>query len=243
MNPLEHLRYLARIEAEDPVDLALEAAYIIAELASDRSLLVSALRRLLDRHPGYGILWMLAARISGSVFPEEEAWNVVGELSMPRRDHTSAGSLSLQVSRNGRLAVSGDAVNSIEIGYDAERGIEFLRSRTDASLVVESDLVSSRFAVIPQLGSRLIDGFTDKAGGGRILIRGSDFSVVPESIKESLEYRLARDRGRDSTELRCLDGTWTILYQGSSLSASIAERLVGWRVPQEVLRSAGPMLG
>ena len=243
MNPLEHLRYIARIEVEDPVDLALEAAYVIAELARDRSLLVSALRRLLDRHPGYGILWMLAARISGSVFPEEEAWNIVGELSMPRSDHAAAGSLRLQVSRTGRLVVSGDDVNSIEIGYDTERGIEFLKSRTDASLVVDSDLVSSRFAVISQLGSRLIDTFTDKARSGRVLIRGSDFSIVPGSIKESLESRLARERGRDSIELRGLDGTWTILYQGSSLSASIAERLASWRVPQEVLRSAGPMLG
>ena len=243
MNPLEHLRYIARIEAEDPVDLALEATYVIAELASDRSLLVSALRRLLDRHPRYGILWMLAARISGSVFPEEEAWNIVGELSMPRSDHAAADSLSLQVSRKGRLLISGGHVNSIEIGYDAEPGIEFLESRPDASLVVDSDLVSSRFALIPQLGSRLIDTFTDKAGGGRVVIRGSDFSVVPNTIKESLEFRLAQERGRDSTELRGFEGTWSILYRGSSLSPSIAERLAGWRVPQEVLRAAGPMLG
>lgn len=243
MNPLERLRYIARIEGEDPVDLALEATYVIAELASDRSLLVSALRRLLDRHPSYGILWMLAARISGSVFPEEEAWNIVGELSMPRSDHAVADSMTLQVGRKGRLVVAGEHVNIMKIGYDAERGIEFLKSRPEASLMVDSDLVSSQFALIPRLGARLIDAFTDNAGGGRIVIRASDFSVVPNSIRESLESRLAQERDRTSTELRGLDGTWSILYQGSLLSPAIAERLAGWRVPQEVLRSAGPMLG
>ena len=66
MNALEYLRYIARIEGEDSLVLAGEVAYILAEIADDRAILLNATRRLLDRHPNLGIMWMMSARLLGS---------------------------------------------------------------------------------------------------------------------------------------------------------------------------------
>lgn len=245
MNPLERLRYLARIDGEDPIDLAIEATYVIAELANDRSMLVSALRRLLDRHHDYGIIWMLAARIAGSVFPDEEAWNIVGEFSISRNVlDLASSSPGLQVARNGRIAFEGKSLETAAAGMDADPITAWLRSDPAGSLAIESDLVSSRFAVIPAGAVPLIEDAVRRGWSGRVTIRASDFSLVAGVIRDSLESRrLQNAANRTKTEIVALDSSFLISYQGNSFAPAAVDRLVSWRVPQEMLRSAGPMLG
>ncbi len=243
MNPLERLRYIARIEGEDPVDLALEVTYIIAELASDRALLVSALRRLLDRHPGYGILWMVAARVAGSVFPEDEAWSLVGELSMPRSEPRGLALTGLHVSRNGNMSIVDERNCRVNIGASTERAVDFIKSHSESSLVIDSDLVSSQFALLPVVGVRLIDGYSAHMTSVHLTIRASDFSLVSPTIKGSLESRIAAAGQSSAAGLVDLKGIHQLVYQGSSLSPKVLDRMVSWKVPQEVLHSAGPMLG
>ena len=244
MNPLEHLRYIARIKGQDPIDLALEATYAIAELADDRSLMVSALRRLLDRHPSLGVIWMVAARVADSLFPEEEAWSLIGEFSTYRRDLELIEFPSLYVESSGRITIMEESGISSKIGYNADRGLEFLRKNPSASLVVRSDLVSSRFAVISQCGVNLIRDYTSMGGSGGISISASDYALATVSIYESLESRLNLVASEtDPVCLSTMDGVKAIVYQGSSFSPAIMDRLVGWRAPQEVLRPAGPLLG
>ncbi|HLM95667.1 MAG TPA: hypothetical protein VK283_05085 [Acidimicrobiales bacterium] len=74
MHPIERLRYVARAGWAPPAVLAAEAAWALGDLAlHEESAVVPACRRLLDRHPGCGPLWWVAARILTAGDAAEEA--------------------------------------------------------------------------------------------------------------------------------------------------------------------------
>lgn len=82
MHPIERLRYVARAGRGDGGDVARaqEAAWALAALGDDQPGLVTACRRILDRHPGSGALWWLAARVLTSAEPAREAHRVADDL-------------------------------------------------------------------------------------------------------------------------------------------------------------------
>lgn len=63
MHPIEHLRFLARSNDPSPDWLVPEAAEALRALAADRSDLVMACRKLLERQPFCGPLWWLCGRV------------------------------------------------------------------------------------------------------------------------------------------------------------------------------------
>jgi hypothetical protein len=74
VHPIERLRYVARAGWGAPAVLAAEAAWALGDLAMyDDPAVVPACRRLLDRHPGCGPLWWVAARILTAGDRAEEA--------------------------------------------------------------------------------------------------------------------------------------------------------------------------
>jgi hypothetical protein len=74
VHPIERLRYVARTNWAGPSMLAAEAAWALGDLAQhDAPALVPACRRLLDRQPGCGPLWWVAARVLGARDPVREA--------------------------------------------------------------------------------------------------------------------------------------------------------------------------
>ncbi|MDR3649631.1 MAG: hypothetical protein P4L20_11110 [Acidimicrobiales bacterium] len=74
MHPIERLRYVARSGWAPPAVLAAEAAWALGDLSlHEESAVVPACRRLLDRHPGCGPLWWVAARILTAGDAVEEA--------------------------------------------------------------------------------------------------------------------------------------------------------------------------
>lgn len=74
MHPIERLRYVARAGWAPPAVLAAEAAWALGDLAlHEESAVLPACRRLLDRHPGCGPLWWVAARILTAGDAAEEA--------------------------------------------------------------------------------------------------------------------------------------------------------------------------
>jgi len=74
MHPIERLRYVARAGWAPPAVLAAEAAWALGDLAlHEGSAVLPACRRLLDRHPGCGPLWWVAARILTAGDPAQEA--------------------------------------------------------------------------------------------------------------------------------------------------------------------------
>lgn len=64
MHPIERLRWIARAEDEPAASLAEEAAWTLGELGEQEPIaLITACRRLLQRHPGCGPLWWASARL------------------------------------------------------------------------------------------------------------------------------------------------------------------------------------
>ncbi|HXY42660.1 MAG TPA: hypothetical protein VEH29_00590 [Acidimicrobiales bacterium] len=87
MHPIERLRWIARAEDEPAASLASEAAWTLGELAQQEpTALLTACRRLLDRHPACGPLWWVSARLAAADDPLEAGRQSAAELCT---DHTS----------------------------------------------------------------------------------------------------------------------------------------------------------
>lgn len=81
MHPIERLRHVARADGAGPSLLVTEAAAALAGLADDGVALVTACRRLIDRHPAVGPMWWLAARVlSDPMDPTGQAWRAAAAL-------------------------------------------------------------------------------------------------------------------------------------------------------------------
>lgn len=87
MHPMERLRSVARAEGAGPGRVAREAAGALTGLGGDTMSLVTACRRLIERHPAAGPVWWLASRVLCSSDPVDEAWRAAAELEA---DCTSA---------------------------------------------------------------------------------------------------------------------------------------------------------
>lgn len=77
---MERLRAVARTTGAGPAHLAYEAAGALAGLGHDPVAMVTACRRLVERHPAVGPMWWLASRVLCSPDPMEEAWRVATEI-------------------------------------------------------------------------------------------------------------------------------------------------------------------
>lgn len=80
MHPIERLRYVARASGADQVLLVRETAQALAAFRDDPAGLVSACRRIVDRHPTSGPLWWLCARVLTSPDGQREAWQAVDDI-------------------------------------------------------------------------------------------------------------------------------------------------------------------
>src|SRR3954454_5309828 len=103
MHPIERLRHVARVEGAGPSRLARDAAGALASFGDDPTGLVTACRRLVERHPTAGTMWWLAARVLAAPDPVGEAWRAAEELD---DDPTSAAVLRALPS-DGAIATLG----------------------------------------------------------------------------------------------------------------------------------------
>src|SRR3954447_9571079 len=103
MHPIERLRYVARSSGAPQEVLVRETAGALAALGFDAAGLVTACRRILDRHPVSGPLWWLCARVLTSNDPNNEAWNAADEINA---DDT-AGVLAYQLPDDATVCVLG----------------------------------------------------------------------------------------------------------------------------------------
>ena len=76
---MERLRSVARATGTGPGLLVPEAAAALARLDGDPAALVTACRRLVDRHPDVGPVWWLASRVLCAADPVDEAWRAAGD--------------------------------------------------------------------------------------------------------------------------------------------------------------------
>lgn len=79
MHPIERLRFVARATDAPVDDVVREAAASLAGFAQDPVSLVTACRRLIDRHPANGAIWWLCARTLVAADPGDEAWRCHSE--------------------------------------------------------------------------------------------------------------------------------------------------------------------
>lgn len=103
MHPIEHLRYVARATGAPDDEVVREAAASLARFAQDPVSLVTACRRLVDRHPANGAIWWLCGRVLLAPDPEDEAWRC-------HSDHHSdptIGELTHLLPPDARVAVVG----------------------------------------------------------------------------------------------------------------------------------------
>ena len=81
MHPIERLRWIARATSEPALTIASEAAWTLGELGADEpAAVVTASRRLVERHPTCGPLWWACAHLVASDDPLETARRVTAEL-------------------------------------------------------------------------------------------------------------------------------------------------------------------
>ena len=81
VHPIERLRYVARSSGASQQVLVRETAGALAALGFDPPGLVTACRRILDRHPLSGPLWWLSARVLTSNDSNNEAWNAADDIT------------------------------------------------------------------------------------------------------------------------------------------------------------------
>ena len=104
VHPIERLRYVARASGAPQGTLVRETAAALGSLAFDPAGLVTACRRVLDRHPASGPLWWLAARVLTTIGdPDEEGWRCADELD----DDTTVDALVHALPDDARVCVLG----------------------------------------------------------------------------------------------------------------------------------------
>lgn len=84
MHPIERLRYVARASGADQALLVRETASALAGLHVEPAGLVTACRRIVDRHVTSAPLWWLCARMLTSAEPRAEGRRAVEEISDDR---------------------------------------------------------------------------------------------------------------------------------------------------------------
>jgi hypothetical protein len=81
MHPIERLRAVARASSISPAIAVRETAGAIAAVANDPYALVTAARRMIDRHPTAAPLWWFAARVLTAGDPRSEARRAADEIA------------------------------------------------------------------------------------------------------------------------------------------------------------------
>ncbi len=125
MHPIERLRYVARSGGADHGALAEETARALAGFADDPSGLVTACRRIVDRHPTSGPMWWLASKVLATNDARAEAIRCVTTL----QDDPTAAALAYELP---------DDVTVMAIGWPEQIGEALVRRGDIRSLIVDA---------------------------------------------------------------------------------------------------------
>jgi hypothetical protein len=103
VHPIERLRYVARAGAVDHGVLVRETVAALGGLGFDPAGLVTACRRIVDRHPTSGPLWWLCSRVLTAADPLDEAWRCADEID----DDPTAVELTAALPEDATVCVVG----------------------------------------------------------------------------------------------------------------------------------------
>lgn len=166
MHPIERLRHVARAEGTGPSLLAREAAAALAGFGQEPTGLVTACRRLVERHPTAGTVWWLAARVLAASDPVGEAWRAAEELD----DDDTPAQLLRVLPTEGTIATMGWP----ELGGDA------LRRAGEVELLV-IDAGGRWTGLVDRLARRGIDAIDVPEGGLGAAVAVADLLLLEAS--------------------------------------------------------------
>jgi hypothetical protein len=124
VHPIERLRAVARAREVDQTLLVGEAASVLGSFDGDLPGLLTACRRLLDRHPAAGALWWACARLLTAADVRDEARAITRDLG----EEPATAALALDLPGGAVVAVVPDAAGGSELAAE-------LRSRRDDCIV------------------------------------------------------------------------------------------------------------
>jgi hypothetical protein len=103
VHPIERLRHVARSRGEPADSLARDVAASLAGFAGDEASLVTACRRLTDRHSTSAPVWWVCARTLLAADAADEAWRCLDDLVADR----TVEELRFALPESARVAVVG----------------------------------------------------------------------------------------------------------------------------------------
>lgn len=230
MHPIERLRHVARAEGVGHALLVREAAGALASFGADPAGLVTACRRLVERHPTSGPMWWLASRMLSSTEPVAEAWRAADELDADTTAQLVAHRLP-------------DDATVLLLGWPETAG-EAVRRRADLELlVVDADGEGRDFA--RRLRSAGIDALDVPDAGIGVAAAEADL-VLLEASALGPDAFLAPAGARAAASVARQTGTavWLVAGVGCVLPPALWEAVadrVGadeaepWDRPEEIV--------
>lgn len=216
VHPIEHLRYVARVQGADPASLVVETAHALGSMHFDPSALVVACRRIVERHPFTGPLWWLCCSVLNSSEPFETIWELADRIGC---DETPS-----------RLAVElPDDADIVTIGAP-DLIVDGLARRGDVR-VLALDVGHTATGFVRGLERHDVDYEPVDAGAAGAVVREADLVVVEA---------LATDGTRVVTPI----GSSTIAAAASTWDTEVwLVAGVGRRLPPQVLDAMERRLG
>jgi hypothetical protein len=208
VHPIERLRYVARASGAPQAALVRETAAALGSLAFDPAGLVTACRRVLDRHPASGPLWWLSARVLTCMGdPDEEGWRCADELDDdPTADELAHGLpvdatacvLGWPELAGEALARRGDvevlAVDALDEGAGLVRRLRY--AGVDAVDVPVSGSAAGPSGVVAVAGSRAAAAVARDAGVPVWCVVGHG-RRLPAPLFDALLGRVAEEHARE----------------------------------------------
>ena len=262
MHPIERLRWVARSSGDDRTELAREAAEALAMFDREPAGLVTACRRLLQRHPRNGALWWLAARVLESAEPGAEAWRAADELIADDTDQVLAYALPEDtdvlvvgwpstitralVHRGDVVVLAGDcgeatpfvrALGRAGVEADVVPGHGIGAAAAAADLVlVEAEAMSSE-GIVAAIGSRAAAAVAS-AAGVPVWAVAPEGHVLPVPLWRALAGGVGADGApwEDSEELVSLDHVALVVGPTGSVTVEDAVNRPTCPVAPELLK-------
>jgi hypothetical protein len=230
VHPIERLRHVARAEGVGYALLVREAAGALASFSDDPPGLVTACRRLVERHPTCGPMWWLAARMLAATEPVAEAWRSADELEA---DPTAQQLVS---------RLPDDA--SVVVFGDPELAGEAVRRRADLEVLVV-DAAGEGRSFSRRLRNAGVDALDVPDSGVGAAAAESDV-VLLEATALGPDGFVAAAGSRAAASVARQTGTavWLVAGIGRALPGGLWEALVDrlaaersepWDRPEEVV--------
>jgi hypothetical protein len=163
VHPIERLRYVARAEGAGPSLLGRESAGALASFGDDPAALVTACRRLVERHPTAGTVWWLAARVLAAGDPVGEAWRAAEEIEDDPTPQVLAAALL-------------DETSVVVVGWP-EQLADALRRRADVEALVV-DVGGDGDALVRRLRTAGVDAATVPDSGVAAAVSEADLVIL-----------------------------------------------------------------